>query len=244
MQKYFISKEEFNNDKITSDDVFHIRQVMRSKIGDKILISNDEVEYICVITQIEKNYILFYKQEMVANENELPFLVDIYQGFPKSDKLEDIIKHSTELGVNNIYAVITKRSIFKLDQSKKESKIIRYNKICKEASEQSNRKVCSKFIDILKIDKIDFSSYNKLILCYEESAKNNELSNFKSLLKDIKKDDKVCIFIGPEGGIDKDEVDCLINKGFTCCGLGPRILRTETASLYVMSCLSYEKELM
>lgn len=243
MQKYFISHDDFINSKITGDDVYHIKTVMRFKVGDEIVISDEAEEIVASICEIEKNYVRFKKIMAIQNNNELPFLTDLYQGYPKSDKLDDIIKHTTELGISNIYGVITKRSIFKLQDGKLESKIARFNKIAKEASEQSNRKRLSHFIDIKNLNKIDFSSYDTLIVCYEESAKQNECSNFKKAVKNIKEGSRVCILVGPEGGFDKSEIDDLLKQGFIACGLGPRILRTETAALYALSAISYEWEL-
>lgn len=243
MQKYFISNDEFINNIITSDDVHHIKDVMRFKIGDKIIISNNNEEYLVEISSIEKNSVMFNKLMAIQNNNELPFSIDIYQGYPKGDKIEDIIKHSTELGMSNFYGVITKRSLFKLDAKKKESKLERFQKIAKEAAEQSNRKRLPSIKDIIELKKIDFSSYNHLILCYEEVAKNGESSNLKRIIKSFKPEDKIAVLIGPEGGIDKSEEEYLNNLGFVSCALGPRILRTETAALYVLSACGYEWEL-
>ena len=136
-----------------------------------------------------------------------------------------------------------KRSIVKIDEKKKSSKLERFNKICKEASEQSLRFKMSSVIDILPLNKIDFSKYDKKILCYEESAKEAEQSNFKNIISNLNEGDNVAIVIGPEGGIDNDEVSYLLKLDFIPCGLGPRILRTETASMYVLSAISYEMEL-
>ena len=243
MQKYFVSEYDFKLNQITGEDCHHIKNVMRYKIGDEILVSNEETEIIAKIKSIDSDIVRYENVMAIQNNNELPFLIDLYQGYPKGDKLEDIIKHSTELGVSNIYAVITKRSLFKLDDKKRESKISRFNKIAKEASEQSNRRKLSRVIDIIELKKIDFTKYDKLIVCYEEDAKNDEKSNFKNIIKSLKPNDKVCVFIGPEGGIDDTEINYLKEKGFVSCGLGPRILRTETASMYVLSSISYEWEL-
>lgn len=216
---------------------------MRFRVGDKIKVSNGCEEAICEITNIDKDIVSFKKELAIQNNNELPFLIDLYQGYPKGDKLDDIIKHSTELGVGNIFGVITKRSLFKLEAKKYESKITRFNRIAKEAAEQSDRKALPVFKDIIELKKIDFSSYDHKILCYEEEAKRGEASNFKAISKNIKPNDKVCIFVGPEGGIDETEAEYLKKQGFVCCALGPRILRTETAALYALSALSYEWEL-
>lgn len=243
MQKYFVSIDDFKNNIITGDDVHHIKDVMRFKIGDKIIISNGSEEILAAISSIEKDIVGFNKVMAIQNNNELPFSIDIFQGYPKGDKLEDIIKHGTELGMSNIYGVITKRSLFKLDAKKKEAKISRFQKIAKEAAEQSNRRVLPIVRDIIELKKIDFSGYDHLILCYEEASKEGEASNFKRILKSFKPSDRVAVVIGPEGGIDETEEEYLTRLGFVSCALGPRILRTETAALYVLSCCSYEWEL-
>ena len=243
MQKYFVSLKNFKECIIDGEDCHHIKNVMRFKIGDEIIVSDEEEEVIASITSIDSNVVRYEIKMAIQNQSELPFLIDLYQGYPKGDKLEDIIKHSTELGVSNIYAVMMKRSLFKLDSKKKDNKIVRFNKIAKEASEQSHRRRLSKFIDIIDLKNINFSAYDKLIVCYEEDAKNSEISNFKQVVKSLKPNDKVLVLVGPEGGIDDSEIKLLKEKGFISCGLGPRILRTETAALYVLSAIGYEWEL-
>ena len=244
MQKYFISDDDFKNNMITSDDVFHISNVMRFKINDLILIGNNKKVFVAKITEITKKYVAYEIIEEKIGNTELPVFISIFQGYPKGDKLDDIIKHSTELGVYEIIPTIMKRSVFKLDEKKKDSKIIRFNKIAKEAAEQSERLIVPQVLDILNLKEIDFSKFDKLILCYEEQARNNELTAFKTAIKSLKKDDKVAVLIGPEGGIDPKELDYLLAKGFIPCSLGKRILRTETASNYVLSAISYEMELL
>lgn len=242
MQKYFISTEELNNRKITSSDAFHIRNVMRSKIDDLIIVACDEIQYKAKITEITNDYVAFLEVEKLENLTELPVNVHIFQGYAKGDKMDEIVKHSTELGATSIVATMMKRSIVKLEDKKISSRIERFKKIAKEAAEQSFRvRIPSVSIETLK--KIDFSSYDLKLVCYEENAKNNELVNFKRAIKGLILGQNVAVVIGPEGGIDKDELDYLTNLGFIPCALGPRILRTETASFYVLSSISYELEL-
>ena len=243
MQKYFVNDNDFNSNKITSDDVFHISNVMRYKIGDNILIGNNRKSYLAKITEITKSFVSYEIVEEKIGNTELPVFVSIYQGYPKGDKLDDIIKHSTELGVYEIIPTIMKRSVFKLDEKKKESKIIRFNKIAKEAAEQSERLIVPNIPDIKYLKKIDFSEYDYKILCYEEDARNNELLQFKTIIKKLKQNDKLAIIVGPEGGIDNEELDYLKSIGFVSASLGPRILRTETAAFYALSAISYEMEL-
>jgi len=243
MQKYFVNDSDFNSNKITSDDVFHISNVMRYKIGDNILIGNNKKSYLAKITEITKSFVSYEIVEEKIGNTELPVFVSIYQGYPKGDKLDDIIKHSTELGVYEIIPTIMKRSVFKLDEKKKDSKIIRFNKIAKEAAEQSERLIVPNIPDIEYLKKIDFSIYDYKILCYEEDARNNELLQFKTIIKKLKQNDKLAIIVGPEGGIDNEELDYLKSIGFVSASLGPRILRTETAAFYALSAISYEMEL-
>lgn len=242
MQKYFISHDELLNKKIISDDVNHIKNVTRSKIGDTVIVSDQNKEYLVKFSKIENKFVDFELVNEIQNQNELPVMVDIYQGYPKGDKLDDIVKHTTELGVNAIYATFMKRSIVKLDDKKIANKIERYKKIAKEAAEQSFRKIIPKF-DIKYIDEIDFSSYDIKLIAYEENAYNGELVNFKKTISNAKQGFKIAIIIGPEGGIDQNEIEKLEEKGFTCCAFGRRILRTETAPLYALSAISYELEL-
>lgn len=243
MQKYFIDESDFNNNEITSDDVFHIRNVMRNKIGDNILIGFNNKTYLAEIISISSDKVKYEIIEEKIGNNELPVFVSIFQGYPKGDKLEDIIKHGTEMGAYEFYPVLMKRCVFKLEEKKKDSKLQRFRKIAKEAAEQSYREIIPNVVDILSLKQIDFSKYDYKILCYEESAKNNENSNFKNIIKNLKKDDKIAVLIGPEGGIDEFEVKYLESIGFIPCALGKRILRTETVYAYALSAISYEMEL-
>ena len=242
MQKYFISDSDFENKRITSDDAFHIKNVMRSKIGDEFLIGNNSKCYLAKITKLNNKDVEFeIEKEMIGN-TELPVFVTLFQGYPKVDKMADIIKHSTELGVFEIVPTIMKRSLFKLDSNKKDNKLARFNKIAKEAAEQSYRMIVPNVSDIISLKKIDFSLFDKKILCFEEDAKEGKLTGLSSVVRNLKSGDKVAIVIGPEGGIDMEEYDYLTNQGFVSCALGKRILRTETASFYALSAISYELE--
>mgnify|MGYP002622859570 CR=1 FL=1 len=242
MQKYFVSDEDFNNNIITGDDCFHVKNVMRNKINDVILIGNNHKCYKASIKKINKDDISFEIIEEIFDDTELNVRISLFQGYPKLDKLSLIIKHSVELGVYDITPTIMKRSLFKLDDKKKDNKNLRFNKIAKEAAEQSYRMIVPNVNDISYLKDIDFSSYDLKLVCYEEDAKNNNLSSLKESLDKIKENDKIAIVIGPEGGIDKDEIDYLKEKGFISVALGKRILRTETAPLYILSLIGYEVE--
>ncbi len=242
MQKYFISNDDFVNNKITGDDVFHIKNVMRGRVGDEILVSNQNTTALAKITKLDKEVCFEIIKEEIGN-HELPVFVSIFQGYPKGDKIEDIIKHGTELGAYEFIPTIMKRSVFKLDEKKKESKLIRFNRIAKEAAEQSYRDIVPKVVDIKALKQISFDDFDAKIICYEESAKNGELTEFKKQISNLKSGAKIAIVVGPEGGIDDTEIKYLEDKGFVCASLGKRILRTETVVFYCLSAIGYEMEL-
>lgn len=242
MQKYFISNDDFVNNKITGDDVFHIKNVMRGRVGDEILVSNQNTTALAKITKLDKEVCFEIIKEEIGN-HELPVFVSIFQGYPKGDKIEDIIKHGTELGAYEFIPTIMKRSVFKLDEKKKESKLIRFNRIAKEAAEQSYRDIVPKVVDIKTLKQISFDDFDAKIICYEESAKNGELTEFKKQISNLKPGAKIAIVVGPEGGIDDTEIKYLEDKGFVCASLGKRILRTETVVFYCLSAIGYEMEL-
>lgn len=243
MQKYFLSNEALENKLISGDDAFHIKNVMRSRVNDNIVISNGKANYLAKITQFIDKDVAFEIVEEIIGNHELPVFVSIFQGYPKGDKLEDIIKHGTELGAYEFIPTLMKRCIFKLDPKKKDSKLIRFNKIAKEAAEQSNRDIIPNVVDIRNLKEINFDEYNVKIVCYEEASKNGELTQFKKAIKSLNPNDKIAIVVGPEGGIDESEIKYLESKGFVACSLGNRILRTETVVFYCLSAIGYEMEL-
>ena len=243
MQKYFIKKEDLLANRIVGDDAYQISTVLRFKGGETVMVSDEEKKYLPQQHRAPNTEVSFEIVEEKAGSMELPVFVSIYQGYPKSDKMEEIIKHATELGASKIVPTFMKRSVVKLEDKKIQSKILRFQKIAKEAAEQSFRSKIPTIDEISHLKTIDFSSYDVKILCYEENAKNGELTNFKNIVTNLKPGNKVCVVIGPEGGIDDSELDYLLKKGFIPCALGKRILRTETAVFYVLSSISYEMEL-
>lgn len=243
MQKFFISLEEFQKQTLTGEVVFQLKNVLRSQVNDQFLLGVEPDTYLAEITAIENKEIRFRVVKEVTGNFELPVFVSLFQGFPKADKLESIIKYGVQLGISEIHPVLMNRSIFKLDQNKKTSKLERFNKISKEAAEQSFRNVVPKVLEIQKLKDADFSKYTIKILCYEESAKEGEVSSFKKAISNVTHQDRVAVVVGPEGGITSEEVSYLKSLGFICVGLGPRILRTETVIYYILSAMSYEWEL-
>ncbi len=244
MQRYFVSSNEFISLELR-EDYHHIKNVMRSKIGDQITIvdnSNGNI-LLVVIDSIKDDYVKVSILDEIDSKSEFPFSITLAQGYPKGDKLELIIQKSTELGVTSIIPTMTKTSIVKLDDNKAKKKVERFKAIAKGAAEQSKRSIIPTIEDVIGLKNIDLSQYNKLFVAYEEDSKNGENSSFKGFVESISMNDNILVIVGPEGGITIDEVNYLKDNGAILGGIGPRILRTETASLYILSAISYRWDL-
>lgn len=249
MQRYFLDNQHFHDGyvNITGDDAKHIVRVMRMKIGDKIICC--EKAGSCYLSQISNIADDLVTAKIISQEDksvELPIHVTISQGLPKGDKFELVIQKGTELGAASFIPFEAERSVVKFNEKKGEKKIERWNKIAKEAAEQSHRQILPmvtpvhRFQELLKI----LTDFDYVLVAYEEAAKNDEKSYFHSVLEKMKDGEKLLFIFGPEGGFSHREIELLKEHGAVICGLGPRIMRTETAPLYCLGAISYHFELM
>ncbi len=241
MQRYFIKKFNHENKSalLEGNDFHHIKNVMRHKVNDYIIVCNEEG--ICLISEIVAygNKIVKVNLKQEVESKDLLVQVDIAQSLIRRDKFEYMIQKSTELGVNNIIPILTKNVIVKIDANKQSRKIDRWNLLAKEASEQSHRNKRSNVLSIHKLKELDFLNYDVVLIAYE---KENQSNNLRTILQ--KKYNKILVIIGPEGGFTENEIAELesFNNTYTV-GLGKRILRSETASSYILSVLSYVYEM-
>ena len=232
MQRYF-KDTKLNEFELSDDDSYHIIKVMRNNIGDNIEVVIDKKLYICEIIEMNK-LVKVKKIEEVICDSELPCNVTIAQSLVKEQKMDLILQKSCELGVSEIIPINATRSIVKLDK-KEEKKVERWNKILKEASEQSKRIVIPKVNEIMDIKDLAKLDYDIKILCTV-----NELSmSLKEVLNKDLNNLKILLVIGPEGGFTDSEEKILIDNGFISTTFGRRVLRTETASLYALSIINY-----
>lgn len=246
MQRYFAKQEE-DTFIIQEDDYHHIVRVMRMNVGDKIYcVNNDQQVAQCSIENIFENEVTAKVVQWVEGEIELPVSVSIVSGLPKGDKLEWIIQKGTELGAYEFIPFIAARSVVKWDEKKGAKKLIRWNKIAKEAAEQSHRTMIPEVSTPISMKELikRSNSYDVKIIAYEEEAKEGESAMLTKKLQSMTKGQTILALFGPEGGLSESEVNLLKEQDFVTCGLGPRILRTETAPLYLLSAVSYHFELM
>lgn len=247
MPKFFVKKEQIKEKMIEiKEDVRHIKNVLRKEIDDEIEICNQEdgKNYKCKISQINQENIICEIIEQIESKAESQIYVDIYQGLPKADKMELIIQKSVELGVHTIIPTNMKRCIVKIEPKEEHKKIERWQKISEVAAKQSGRDIIPKVENITNVKNINNANkqYDILIVAYEEE-KENTLKEELTKLKNMKKEElNIGIVIGPEGGIDKEEIEMLKQAGAKIVTLGQRILRTETVALNVLSIIMYELE--
>lgn len=234
----FFTNEEFieGRTSLFGEEAHHIRNVLKMKEGEKLILIKNNKEYVFSIDKIEKNSIILSMEKEICDEKENNFSVTLFQGLPKGDKADFIVEKAVESGADEVILLNTKRSVALLKKENIEKKEERFRKIAKSGACQSGRLKIPAVRCFFKIEDIDFSGFDLLILCYEDEKK----TTLKQVLKNNSKKEKIGIFIGPEGGIDESEVSFLTQKGFVCASLGKRILRCETAGLYALAQLNYE----
>jgi 16S rRNA (uracil1498-N3)-methyltransferase len=248
LQRYFVESSA-NNHRffMKEEDCHHILKVMRMQLGDQIICVDPQGKAaICEIAEITDEYVAAEVVEWMEETSELPIHVTIASGLPKGDKLEWVIQKGTELGAHEFVPFTAARSIVKWDEKKSAKKVERWQKIAKEAAEQSHRAFCPEVVSPMDFNTLLLKSkqFDYKLAAYEEESRNGEVSIFASTLKKIKKGESLLLLFGPEGGLSLEETKLLKEAGFGLCGLGPRILRTETAPLYTLGAISYHFELL
>lgn len=244
MYHFFAEHENIFDDyiDIRGGDVNHIKNVIRLKPGDEVLISSgDNYDYHCVIDTISDDVVRSRITEVNEKGSELPVKVYLFQGLPKSDKMELIIQKMVELGVYEIFPVAMKRSVVKLDDKKAKTKIARWNSISESAAKQSKRSIIPEVSDVLTFRQaLEKAKELDMLLLPYECAEGMEYT--RKVVSGISNGSSVGIFIGPEGGFDGDELELAKEAGCSIITLGKRILRTETAGMMLMSVIMYNME--
>lgn len=253
MPKFFVKQEQINEDiiKIQGQDVNHIKKVLRAKIGDELQICNSQngENFLCDIEEIRSEDILCKIKQKIEEKVESNIEVTVFQGLPKADKMEYIIQKSVELGVYDITPVEMKRCVVKLDEKDKNKKQLRWQKISEVAAKQCGRDIIPQINKIINIKNICelIKKYDIVLVAYENEKQNTlkeQLNLIKEKMEKLKSDEliKIGIVIGPEGGLEEQDVEILKENGAKIITLGKRILRTETVALNVLSVIMYELE--
>ena len=254
MQRYFVSPAQFNGQSITitDDDAHHIIRVMRMKEDDQVIVSdNAKRTVIAKIVEFGSHEVKLEVVDEHVQTTEPQWQVSIAQALPKGDKMELIVQKCTEIGAVQFVPFESQRVIVQYDHKKEAKRIERWQKIVKEAAEQSHRnkianvETTKTFKQLLEM----FSSYNLVLFCYEETGKGKEgqaikdvLQTFKAEIEEQEQSSPIRILVvaGSEGGFTEQEAQLAKDAGAKLVGLGKRILRAETAGIVALTCIMYE----
>lgn len=230
MQRYFIKNKDML---LEESDIRHIKKVMRMSINNKIEVVYNNKLHICEITSLEPFNIKVI--EKLDEDKKTKIELTVAVALVKEQKMDLILQKLTELGVSRIIPVSMERSIVKLDKERFNKKKVRWESICKEASEQSKRTNIPIIEDIKSIKDLTKEDADlKLVASTKEKEK---LLNY--YLQSIEDCAKIIMVIGPEGGISDKEEDILVSNGYNRVSFGNLIFRVETATIYVASIINY-----
>lgn len=230
MQRYFIKNKDML---LEESDIRHIKKVMRMNINDKIEVVYNNKLHICEITSLEPFNIKVI--EKLDEDKKTKIELTVAVALVKEQKMDLILQKLTELGVSRIIPVSMERSIVKLDKERFNKKKVRWESICKEASEQSKRTNIPIIEDIKSIKDLTKEDADlKLVASTKEKEK---LLNY--YLQSIEDCAKIIMVIGPEGGISDKEEDILVSNDYNRVSFGNLIFRVETATIYVASIINY-----
>ncbi len=244
MQHFFVTPAQVKeaNIFVEGSDVNHMKNVLRMRIGEKVTVSDgNNIQYLCEVERYEETEAVLKILEEQRVDTELASKIYLFQGLPKQDKMELIVQKAVELGAYEVIPVATRRAVVKLDEKKAKKKVERWQQIAESAAKQAGRgyipTVASvkTFKEALAVAK----SLDVVLVPYELAEGMKET---KALISAIRPGQSVGIFIGPEGGFEKEEVEAAMEIGAKAITLGKRILRTETAGLTTLSVLMFHLE--
>lgn len=244
MRHFFVNPDQIYDGyvHISGDDVKHIVNVLRMKQGEEFMVSDGcGKEYYCITEGLFDEEVTAKVAYVREDEQELPCPVTLYQGLPKGDKLELIIQKTVELGVARIVPVAMKRSVVKLDSKKALSKRQRWQAIAESAAKQSGRGIIPEVALPISFSEAmeEAATADIKLFPYELAGESSPMDITREKLSSIRPGQNISVFIGPEGGFDDSEVLLAVKTGYEPITLGKRILRTETAGMYVLSVLGY-----
>ncbi len=241
MYRFYISKKSITGSQIaiTGPDVNHIKNVLRLEKGDWIIICDGEgTDYISRITDIDSYCVNVIVEKIQDTDTELGTKLVLFQGVPKGDKMELIVQKTVELGVSEIVPVLTKRCVVKLDKGKAVKKQKRWQAIAEAAAKQSGRGIIPEVHIPVTLEKaFDIASsleYN--MIPYELQ---DGIGSSRKIVAEACSKKSAGIFIGPEGGFEKEEIAQAVSRKIYPVTLGKRILRTETAGIAFISILMF-----
>lgn len=235
---------------ISGKDAGHITRVLRMGQGDALEITDSTgKDYLARIKRgSEEQVILDVVAEGSSVCREPSVFITVFQGLPKGDKMDNIVRRNTEIGVSRFVPVITERSVSRPDKAVREKRVARWKRIAEEASKQSGRQRVPDVLDVMGFDDAIQLAAREKALCADNDRESLILFPWEletsegvgGILRENRGIQDVMCFIGPEGGFSHAEAEKAVKHGALSCSLGPRILRTETCALVLSSIILYE----
>lgn len=250
LQRYFVNEKLSlgMNIELDKEDSHHLFTVMRTRLKDIIeLVDSQQNLWLAQVINIrsKKDGTVQVVEALGCPKVEMPVSVTIACGLSKNDKLDWLVQKATELGMASFQPLALSRDVVKWSANKQDDKQDRLQKIVNNAAKQSKRLFQPQVLPIKNLNQlIEFSSaYDLKVVAYEETAKQGQHTALKHSLTQFEPYQNILCVFGAEGGLAQSEVERLLENDFISCSLGPRILRAETAPLYILSALSYYYEL-
>ncbi|MGX7108193.1 RsmE family RNA methyltransferase [Facklamia miroungae] len=253
MHQYFIKDqnqilEPGHRVYLNQADSHHLINVLRARHNKQLLVVHNHKKYLAKYIEKQNDLALLevsYEVSDKQSQTELPVEVVVACGLSKNDKIDTIVQKGTECGMSFFQPLALQRDVVKWDHSKAGKKIVRLQKIADSAAEQSKRLKQVKIKDLMNLKEFvaQYQDFDFKLVAFEEKAKDGEHHLLAKIMQKLIKNQKVVMLFGSEGGLDQEEVDFLIEHGFQACSLGPRILRAETAPIYLLSVISYVTEI-
>lgn len=243
MQRYFLDADAFSGDQVrfSGDELHHISRVMRYTAGDRVIACNGVGQALIVeFTQVNKDEATARVVEELTENRELPVEITLAQGLAKGEKMDMIVQKATEMGATRIIPFTSSRTIVKLNDKKESNRIVRWQKIAKEAAEQAHRNLVPEISEVITYKELlkVGQDYDLALIAYEQEQQQ-KLSDH---LNNHSTGSKILVVIGPEGGFSEEEVSQAVNNGINSVSLGKRILRTETAGISGLAIIGYHFE--
>lgn len=231
MHNFFVEEGKQNHRYcISGGDYNHVVNVLRMGVGDRFLVSFNGKSDLCELESIENERVTALILEENYQSTELPLKIYLFQGLPKSDKMELIIQKAVELGAYAVIPTEMNRCVVKLEDKKKGAKVARWQSIAESGAKQSKRNYIPKVYDVMSYKQaLQLASELDLLLVPYENEEG--MAATVKALKKLKDCKSVGIFIGSEGGFEESEIALAKQAGGQIISLGKRILRTETAAI-------------
>lgn len=243
MQRYFLESDAFSGDHVrfSGEELHHIFRVMRYAVGDQVIACNRLGQALLVqFTQVNKDEAIAYVIEKLDENRELPVEITLAQGLAKGEKMDLIVQKATEMGATQIIPFTSSRTIVKLNDKKESNRIIRWQKIAKEAAEQAHRSRVPEITEVMSFRELLSAGqqYDLALIAYEQEDEQSLRQRLQPLLAGC----NILVVIGPEGGFSEEEISLAKHNGYVSISLGNRILRTETAGIAALAIIGYHFE--